>query len=296
MKLSMAEVYDDKGQVSPLVSSVVSGYKQNIEIMNGLSITFQEVSCKTDIEFSEFAPAAFYISLLSNKRVNTSEDFDSLQTTLLENDMSGSFVIKAGETKTLLQLQIHPQILAQALDESTTALVAYLKKLIGKLSLHRSTLTMPVTRNTISLSAPLLNVVPEKRLSLVGQVYAFAFLVLEQMQILSHMLSCTDCQSKLFNVQNLLEADFGVTKELAEFAYQAGLSVEALELGFYHLVGQTVTQYRDQARLKRAAAMLRTDSYSRSDIIATTGFSEDQLEVLFIQHFGVPIAQYGQIH
>lgn len=296
MQLAITEVYDEQGNVSPLLANNISGYKKTITVTSGLTLLIQEISCQTEMSFTESTHAGLYISLLTNRKIHCSHSFDSLQVTQFTTQVSGSFTVQAGETKSLLQLQIDPALLAQALNENTESLVEYLTKLIGKLTLkNKQNLVMPLTETTNRLVVPLLNASPEKRLSLLGHIYAFAFLVLEQVQMLAHMLSCTDCQSKLFHVQNLLEADFELTKELADFAYQTGLSAEALELGFYHLVGQTISQYRDQVRLKRAA-ILRTDGYTKLDIIKRTGFSEAQLETLFIKHFGVPITQYGQIH
>ena len=296
MNVNMADIYDDKGRVSSLFAESISGHKHSFHLTNGLMLIHQEICCSTDVTFVEAAYSGIYFSLQSNQKIQSASDFTSLKMTYLEKDISGNFIIKAGETRSLLQLHFDPLLLSQLLNEPCEVVEQHLTMLISKLATNKQTIEMPITQQLVQATKPLVKASLDKRLSLSGQAYAFAFLVLEQMQMQSHMLSCSDCQSKLFSVQNLLEADFGVTKELTEFAYQAGLSVEALELGFYHLVGQTIDSYRDQARLKRVAAMIRADKYSRSDIVKVTGFSEDQLETMFIRHFGVPIAQYGQVH
>ncbi|TBR41102.1 helix-turn-helix domain-containing protein [Marinomonas agarivorans] len=297
MQLAMENLYDSQGKVLPTYTNSLSGYKRCIEVTHGLTFIIQEISCKKDVTFTESITKGIYISLLANKAVSNGHSYDSLHVTYSPSKTSGSFTVRAGETKSLLQIQIQPYLLAQALNESTENCINYLTRSIHKLAAKNSSiLTIPVTSELITSATPLLVLSPQRRLRLMGDIYAFIFLVLEQVQILTHMLSCADCQSKLFNVQNLLETDAGLTKDVKDFAHQAGLSVTALELSFHHLVGQTVTQYRNQVRLKRAAAMLRTEGYTKLDIVKKTGFSETQLETLFMQHFGVPTAQYGQVH
>ncbi|OUR70077.1 hypothetical protein A9Q77_07825 [Marinomonas sp. 42_23_T18] len=296
MQIPINDIYNEDGLVSALMSDAFSGYKNTYHLMPGLSITQQEVKCSQDTLFFEEAKSGIYFSVLANQTVHSPADFDSLQISYFDHDVAGEFEVKKGEVRSLIQAHFDPELLANALSELPDNLMAFFKTLMHKISPTKNVVCLPVTDRNHTNIKSLMEINAQKQLSLVGQVYAFAFLALEQMQTLSHMLSCNDCQSKLFNVQNLLEADIGKTKELTEFAYQAGLNADALELGFYHLVGHTITQYRDQARLKRAAAMLRTDQYSRSEIVAKTGFSEDQFEAMFIRQFGVPTNQYGQVH
>ena len=296
MLININDIYNEDGQVSALMSDAFSGYKNTYHLMQGLSLTQQKISCKQDTTFFEEAKKGVYFSLVADKSVHSPTDFSSLQIGYFDNDIAGEFEVKAGEVRHLIQVHFDANVLAGALNEDTQQLMTFLKSQMHKITPTKSMICLALTQRNHTNIESLMALNPQRQLSLVGQVYAFAFLALEQMQTLSHMLSCNDCQSKLFNVQNLLEADIGITKELTEFAYQAGLSADALELGFYHLVGQTVTQYRDQIRLKRAAAMLRTDHYSRSEIVAKTGFSEDQFEAMFIKQFGVPTNQYGQVH
>ncbi|EAQ67002.1 transcriptional regulator [Marinomonas sp. MED121] len=296
MRIGINDLYNQEGQVSSHLSHAFSGYKQTHQLMSGLSITQQEIGCSEDTLFFEEAKAGVYFSLLGNKSVFSPTDFDSLQVSCFDNDVAGEFEVKAGELRSLIQIHFEPELLANALNEVPETLMVFFKTLIHKIAPTKNVVCLPITERNLTNVGLLMAANEQRQLSLVGQVYAFAFLALEQMQTLSHMLSCNDCQSKLFNVQNLLEADIGITKELTEFANQAGLNADALELGFYHLVGQTVSQYQDQFRLKRAAAMLRTDHYSRSEIVAKTGFSEDQFEAMFIRQFGVPTNQYGQVH
>lgn len=296
MHISINDIYNEDGQVSTLMADAFSGYKHTHQLMPGLSITQQEITCCEDTLFFEEAKGGIYFSLLGNQTTHSPVDFDSLQISYFDHDVAGEFDVKAGDVRSLIQVHFEPELLAHALNEDTDSLMAFFKTLMHKIAPTKNVVSLPITDRNHTNIKSLMEINAQRQLSLVGQVYAFAFLALEQMQTLSHMLSCNDCQSKLFNVQNLLEADIGITKELTEFAYQAGLNADALELGFYHLVGQTVTQYRDQSRLKRAAAMLRTDHYSRSEIVARTGFSEDQFEAMFIRQFGVPTNQYGQVH
>lgn len=296
MRISINDIYDQNGKVSTLMADAFSGHKNTYELMSGLTLVQQEISCSQDTLFFEEAKGGIYFSLLGNQSAYSPSDFESLQVSYFDNDVAGEFEVKAGEVRSLIQVHFTPEMFSSALNEDTQTLIVFLKALIHKIAPTKSVACLPITDRNHTNIKSLMDINAQRQLSLVGQVYAFAFLALEQMQTLSHMLSCNDCQSKLFNVQNLLEADIGITKELTEFAYQAGLNADALELGFYHLVGQTVTQYRDQVRLKRAAAMLRTDHYSRSEIVAKTGFSEDQFEAMFIRQFGVPTNQYGQVH
>jgi len=296
MRISINDIYNEEGEVSSLMSDAFSGYKNTYQLMSGLTLTQQEIKCFQDTVFFEKAERGIYFSLLGKQSVYSPADLDSLQVSYFDNDVAGEFEVKADEIHSLVQVHFEPELLANALNEKQAGLIGFLKTLMHKIAPTKSVVCLPITNKSHTNIKPLIENNAQRQLSLVGQIYAFAFLALEQMQTLSHMLSCNDCQSKLFNVQNLLEADIGITKELTEFAYQAGLNADALELGFYHLVGQTVTQYRDQIRLKRAAAMLRTDHYSRSEIVAKTGFSEDQFEAMFIRQFGVPTNQYGQVH
>lgn len=296
MRISINDIYNEDGEVSACMSDSFSGYKTTYQLMSGLTLTQQEIKCAQDTLFFEHAKGGIYFSLLGNKSAYSPSDLDSLQVSYFDKDVAGEFELKANETRSLVQVHFEPELLGNALNERPENLVAFIKTLIHKIAPTKSVVCLPITAQNHANIKPLMETNAQRQLSLVGQIYAFAFLVLEQMQTLSHMLSCNDCQSKLFNVQNLLEADIGITKELTELTHQAGLNADALELGFYHLVGQTVTHYRDQVRLKRAAAMLRTDHYSRSEIVAKTGFSEDQFEAMFIRQFGVPTNQYGQVH
>lgn len=296
MQVKMAEIYNDNGQVLSCFSESISGYKKCLPLANGLSLTLQKIKCKNEVTFTETAHGGVYFSVHSDKVVALPKDFSLANIRLLEESITESFTLEAGECRSLLQLHCKLPLLAQALNEPLETVKQHLKISTDKLASDGKTISFPITQKLANTFAPLMQLSTEKRLSLCGQTYAFSFLLLEQMQILSHMLSCSDCQSKLFTVQNLLEADCGVTKELTEFAYQAGLNVEALELGFHHLVGVTIEAYRDQIRLKRVATMLRTENYSRTEIAQKTGVSGERLDSLFIQYFGVSIAEYGQLH
>jgi transcriptional regulator GlxA family with amidase domain len=120
--------------------------------------------------------------------------------------------------------------------------------------------------------------------------------VIEQLQMLNHLSQCEDCQSKLFNAQNLIEVMEHEALNIANIAQHVGLNTEALAIGFHLIVGQSIESYWTCSRIKFAADRLRQDPTAKTHIVAQSGFSDDQFEAAFIQHFGVSSHQYGQIH
>ena len=295
MVINLEDVYDQQGNVNDFVADFLSGSKHVRTLMNGLSITFQTLSAKANLVLSEVAKSGIYISLLSSETITNVTAFSAWQLSLLEHNKMGAFEIAKGETKTLVQVHMSPEQLANALNEGTESVSAILKQSTDKLG-QNNIINLPISSEMQALTAPILQAQKKPSLSLLSQVYSFVFSTLEHIQMLNHLVQCQDCQNRLFQAQNIVEAETTHTLDEAALAESVGLNLTALELGIYHISGISIQAYIDQVKAKLAATLVRQNTLTRSEIAARTGVAEDQFDALFLRHFGVPSVYYAQVH
>ena len=295
MIINLEDVYDQQGNVNEFVADLISGSKQVRTLMNGLSITFQSLAAKANLVLSEVAKPGIYISLLSPEKIADVSNLSSWQLSLLESNKMGTFEIAKGETKTLVQVHISRDQLAKALDEDSESVSTILKQSIHKVG-QNNIIRLPISTEMQALTAPILQAQNKTSLSLLSQVYSLVFSTLEHIQMLNHLVQCQDCQNRLFQAQNIVEAEATNTLDEATLAESVGLNLTALELGIYHISGISIQAYIDQIRAKLAAALVRQNTLSRSEMAARTGVAEDQFDALFLRHFGVPSVYYAQVH
>ena len=295
MQLTMRDVYDNAGQIKEEVASWLSGHKQQLALLPNLHLLNQHLSSNTDVSIHEEAHSGLYFSFLGTGPIKTAKDINSVQISYQPKNIRGHFVMTRGDEHSLLQTRISPAHLAAVLGETEDQIIQHFTAMRDKLGNKNAVITLPVTERTITAVEPIL-AHKGHSISLAGHLYALIFTLIEQLQMLSHLSQCESCQSKLFHAQNLIETPAYDTLNIKHLAEQVGLNVEALDIGFNLIVGQPVESYCTRSRIKFAAAQLRQDPSAKPHIVAQSGFSEDQFEAAFIQHFGVSSHQYGQIH
>ncbi|RBO82283.1 helix-turn-helix transcriptional regulator [Marinomonas aquiplantarum] len=295
MQVHMQDIYDNQGQVKEPVADVLSGHKHLLSLLPNLTLLNHHIQAQQDVTLEEEAQAGLYFSFLGTQAIRTVEDIQSVQIRYQASPISGHFEMAKGQQQSLLQIRISPNLLASVLGETEDQIIQHFSSMQKALSDNGMTISLPMTTKTKQIIAPVL-AHNGHSISLAGHIYSVIFTLIEQLQMLSHLSRCEDCQSKLFHAQNLIEAPEHDKITVQKLATLTGLNTEALMIGFYLVVGQSIESYCTQSKIKYAAARLRQDPTAKSHIVAESGFSEDQFEAAFIKHFGVSSHHYGQIH
>ena len=295
MQICMHDMYDNTGKVKDEMTAHIAGHKCFLALLPNLQLLNQHLHSKTNVSIREEAKQGLYFSFLGTRAINTVHDIESVEITYQPKNIHGYFSMKAGEERSLLQVRISPEHLANVLGETEDQIIQHFRLMGDKLNNDNGVIQLPFTEKAASISKSVLSHKGHS-ISLAGHIYALIFTVIEQLQMLNHLSQCKDCQSKVFNAQNLIEAMEHEALNISNIAQDVGLNTEALAIGFYLIVGQSIESYWTRSRIKFAAAKLRQDPTAKTHIIAQSGFSDDQFEAAFIQHFGVSSHQYGQIH
>jgi len=295
MQIDMRNVYDSAGRITEEAAPWLSGHKQRLALLPNLQLLNQHLSSNARMSIQEEAQPGLYFSFLGSKPIKTVNDIDSVQISYQAHRLSGHFFIEEGKEHSLLQARISPAHLASVLGETEDQIIQYFTAIRDKLGNKNKVVQLPVTDRT---SRVLEAVLAHKghSISLAGHLYSLIFTLIEQLQMLSHLSQCQDCQSKLFHAQNLAETPGHDVLNIKHLAHKVGLNTEALAIGFNHIVGQSIESYGTHSRIAFAAVKLRQDPAAKPHIVAQSGFSEDQFEAAFIKHFGVSSHQYEQIH
>lgn len=295
MQLNMRDVYDNAGKIQEEVASWLSGHKQLLALLPNLQLLNQHLSSNADLSIHEEAQSGLYFSFIGTGPIKTAKDINSVQISYQPQSISGHFLMTKDNEYSLLQARITPAHLAAVLGETEDQIIQHFVTMRDKLGNEHGVIQLPVIARTVNAIEPIL-AHKGHSISLAGHLYSVIFTLIEQLQMLSHLSQCEDCQSKLFYAQNLIETPEYDTLNIKHLAQQVELNKEALAIGFNLIVGQSIEKYCTRSRIKFAAALLRQNPTAKSHIVAQSGFSEDQFEAAFIQHFGVSSHQYGQIH
>ena len=295
MQVNMRDVYDNAGEIKAEVTPWLSGHKQQRALLPNLQLLNLHLSGNTDISIHEEAQPGLYFSFLGTKPIKTVNDIDSVQVSYQSQPINGHFFIAKNEERSLLQARISPAHLASVLGETEDQIIQHFSAIRDNLGNENAVIQLPMTERTSSTVQPILSHTGHS-ISLAGHLYSLIFTLIEQLQMLSHISQCKDCQSKLFHAQNLLETPEHDTLNIKYLAQKIGLNTEALAIGFNLIVGQSIESYCSRSRITVAAAQLRQDPAAKPHIVAQSGFSADQFEAAFIKHFGVSSHQYEQIH
>lgn len=295
MQICMHDVYDSTGKVKDEMITHFSGHKRFLALLPNLQLLNQHLYSKTDISIYEEAKQGLYFSFLGTSAIKTIQDIKSVQIAYQPKNISGHFSMNADEERGLLQVHISPEHLASVLGETEAQIIQHFISMDEKLSNDYGVIQLPFTEKAAEISKLVLSHKGHS-ISLAGHIYALIFTMIEQLQMLNHLSQCEDCQSKLFNAQNLIEAMEHEVLDINNIAQSIGLNAEALAIGFHLIVGQSIESYWTRSRIKFAAVKLRQDPTAKTHIVAQSGFSDDQFEAAFIQYFGVSSHQYGQIH
>lgn len=295
LNVNLHDAYDIQGEISQDFTGVMSGYKHNTSLLPNLQLIDQHISSHTDVLCTEQAHQGFYFSLIGSSPIINTNNIDEIQVSYHERDLVGDFMMAENENKSLFQIHIAPEQLALLFNETEEQVIQYFAMLFDAINSGSNCISLPITEKSKAV-CQLLLANQGQTLSLIGHVYACIFTLVEQLKMLGHIAKCEDCQSKIFQAQNLLEVHHQIATKIDHLAHRVGLNKEALTLGFQHLVGQSIEHYCMRSRIHYAAAMLRKDPKSKPSVMAESGFSESQFESAFIQHFGISSHQYGQIH
>lgn len=295
MHLNMHEVYNSAGNVHEALAPFINGHKRHVSLLPKLHLVDQHLDCEKDITFTESAAAGLYFSFTGEGPIQGIEDIQAVQINYQARPISGEVHMQAHSQRSLMQIQIAADQLASVLGETEDQVIQHFLTMQKKLGLDGQVIRLPFTPKTADACEPIFSHTGHS-ISLAGHLYNVIFSLIEQLQMLNHLSSCEGCQSKVFKAQNLLERPHKAYPKLSQLAQQVGLNPEALSIGFYYLVGQDIDGYYLKNKLQFAASQLRQDPNSKQDILAQNGFSEDQFEAEFQQHFGVSTQQYAQIH
>ncbi|MCZ2721776.1 AraC family transcriptional regulator [Marinomonas sp. 15G1-11] len=295
MQLNMQDTYDEYGDVKDTLSEWVQGHKKHVPLLSGLQFSNLHLRTRKDIVFTETATQGLYFSFIGSKAINNVSDIDAVQIHYQSEDVTGQFSMKALEERSLLQVLISTDYLALILGQTEAQVIQHFTSMEQVLSNDNNCIQLPFTQSMADLCKPILKHTGLS-ISLAGHIYSCIFTLIEQMQMLKHLSECQGCQSKLFKAQNLLEKSNEGIFEPDELALSVGLNIDALSIGFMHLVGESIETYHQRSRIALAAAKLRQDPSSKHTVIKQSGFSEEQFETVFSQHFGVSSNQYRQIH
>ncbi|TYL48223.1 helix-turn-helix domain-containing protein [Marinomonas sp. IMCC 4694] len=295
MQIHMRNVYDGRGEVKKAIQPWLSGHSQRLDLLPGLQLLKQHLHSKSDVSVCEEAPSSLYFSFVGTGPIHSANDAQSLQIAYHPRRLNGSFDLPKGYQQSTLQICIRPSLLATVLGETEAQLVQHLIKMVETLSNPRGIIELTLTKKSLQLLG---SVVSHKghTISLTGHLYALLFTLIEQLQQLNHLAQCDDCQRKVFHAQNLLEIPINGALNIKQLAQKVGLNSDTLAIGFAFVVGQSIEDYGTERRIKFAAAQLRQNPMAKPRILAESGFSEDEFEAAFIEHYGVSSQQYKHIH
>lgn len=295
MQINLHDAYDSQGKIKESHSQLIEGHKHQISLLPNLELIEQHLICHQESVLTEHAAYGLYFTMAGSAPIKTMDDVESLSVCYVPRDITGHFLIAQKEEKSLIQIRITPQHLANVLGENEDQVITYFDQLFDSLKQENGALTLPITEVNRPVCQAILNNTGQN-LSLTGHTYACVLVLIEQLKMLKHLSTCSDCQSKIFQAQNLLEAPDETSLQIHTLAHRVGLNKEALSIGFQYIVGESITHYCARSRIQYAAAKLRKNPDAKMDIIANIGLSESQFEAAFIQHFGVNSQQYAQIH
>ncbi|MBR7887807.1 AraC family transcriptional regulator [Marinomonas sp. A79] len=295
MHVNMRDVYKADGSVKEDLTPWLSGHRHHTSLLPNLEWLDQSIQCQQSISLHETAQAGLYFSLLAQDDIRSVDDIQTIQITHQARTVSGDVTLKPGQHTSLMQARISPALLAAVLGETEDHILQHFSAMTASLSNEKGIIQLPITPRTTALIQPILTH-SGHAISLAGHLYTLIFSIIEQLQMLSHLSKCEDCQSKLFQAQNLLETPNFTSLNIRRLAQQVGLNAEALAIGFHLITGQTIEHYCLPSRIQSAAAQIRQNPASKQEIVSQSGFSDAQFEAAFIEHFGVYSHQYGPIH
>ncbi|MCV2402369.1 AraC family transcriptional regulator [Marinomonas sp. C2222] len=295
MQVHMHDVYEKTGKVNQNMAKHIVGHKHHVALLPNLFLLNQHIKSRSDLSIIEEADAGLYFSFIGGQAIQSIDDIDSVQISYLPRKLQGELEFTKGEQVGLLQMKISSAHLATTLGENEDQIIQHFRMMKEKLGNDNGIIELPFTEKLASLCEPVLTHTGHS-ISLAGHIYAVIFNLIEQLQMLSHLSQCEDCQSKLFNAQNRIEMLNYEVLDIKQLSQQVGLNPEALEIGFNLIVGQPIRSYWTLTRVKSAAVRLRENPTNKGSILAQSGLSEEQFEAAFLQHFGVSSHHYGQIH
>ena len=295
MYIRLDDAYNAKGEVHEHLADILQGTQRQRQLTPSVNVTHHTLKASKSAAFIEETHPGVYLSFISQDLIPKPESIGTLQLSLVEKTMCGGFHLIEGESRCLFQLCIQTEQLAHILQEDTTTVINSLRQSIARLG-HNGILHLPVTTDLIPLLVIFMDNQRLTSLRCLAKSYELVLSSLEKTHVLMHLLTCQDCQNKLFQAQNLLEATEAQSISVSALSQAVDLSIDALELGFFHIVGVSLTDYIDQIRTKYAATLLRQQLLTPREVCEKTGLSETQLNGLFLRHFGMPTSAYSQLH
>ncbi|ADZ90716.1 hypothetical protein [Marinomonas mediterranea] len=307
MQISIHDLFNAAGNVQDIWSLSVTGHRNTLHPAPGVTLLEQSICVSRNLEVIEEARPGLYISFYSScskthadtsKQHCDSDNNECVQITYLPRKVEGAFPLNIDTHYHLTQIHLTPERCAALTGEPEDKIMSYFLEASDELGNSTNVVKLPITEQLKQVIQPVIERKPStsRAISMTGKIYNMFFEIIEHLQIVKHINSCGDCQNKVLNGQNLLEVAFSSKHSIERTAQTVGLNQTAFEVGFFYLVGQSISTYKKQIRIKQAALELKNAPDKKGKIVTDTGLSMEEFEEAFLKQFGILSHHYGQIH
>ncbi|WP_067214609.1 hypothetical protein [Marinomonas gallaica] len=290
MIVQAIDLFEETGKVSQRYAYWLSGHQQIKQPLSGLRLVQQQFHIFEPLTIQEHVAAGVYITFNTVSPLNKLQNTTPIQVLPVYEDAQVDWEVTQESKFSWSQIFMTWEQLASITGESIAQVKAFFTRHVSKETGTPKSLTL--TR-TLSQEFNRLMQRDGKQLALVGKLYNLVLQTIEHIQVQSHIQQCPDCQKKLFESQNIIEADqFASTDDLAE---QVGLTHTALELGFAVITGMSIGEYQIEIAFRRALAQPNNNQSLASRLTADTGWTQQDIEKACLKRFGVMSHQLGSM-
>lgn len=291
MQIQANELFDSVGAVDQAYSQWLTGSQIVKAPMEGLKLIQQSVRVHQPVTIQEQIDAGVYITFNSTSGIRNADNIETVQVLPVYQDALVDWSATEATSFHWVQIFMSWEQLAQVTGESVSQAQRFFTHQVSNET--GKPLDLPKTH---ALSNDLNSLLSQegKRLALVGKMYSLVFQLIEHIQVRHHLSQCEGCQKKLYQSQNMLEAD--VKTSDVTLAHTVGLTLTALEVGFVIIAGMRLEEYQIEVAIRRALSNHSTEGQSLvKRINADTGMPHQDIEKACLKRFGVMSHQLGSM-
>lgn len=288
MIVQTSKLFEETGMVSQTYAHWLSGNQQIKQPLLGLHLLQQQLQIFEPLTIQDQVKAGLYITFNTLGQQGTQQRAAPVQILPIYEDTQVAWEVTHESKFSWHQIYISWEQLSAITSDPITQIKDFFIRRTDK----QTGVSLALTR-TLSQTFNDLLQGDGKQLALVGKLYSVSLQAIEQVQIQHHIQQCSECQKKLFNSQNLIEA--APLTSVEDLAEQVGLTSTALELGFIIITGMNLSEYQIEIAFRRALAQPNCGESLVSRLTADTGWTAQDIEKACFKRFGVMSHQLGRM-
>lgn len=290
MIVQASHLFEADGTTKQSYAYCLSGRQQVQKPLLGLHLIQQQLHVFEPVTIQERVSAGVYITFNTGGASRKAQGASAAQIIAVYEDTQVDWEVAHEAQFNWLQLYISWHQLAAITGENEQQVKAFFKRYVSNITGTPLTLSLTTVLNH---EFSLLTQREGKQLALVGKLYNVILLTLEHLQIQHHIHQCDDCQKKLYNSQNIIEAEqFSSSEALAK---QVGLTQTALELGFSVITGMSIAEYQIEVAFRKVLAQPQLGQSLATRLTTETGWTQQDIEKACLKRFGVMSHQLGSM-